>query len=300
MLKIAWSPVYNHPLPANHRFPMIKYDLIREQLLYEGVFELNDFFEPKPIDSSIIHLTHDPDYLSHLKNLTLDAKEARRIGFPLSKQLIAREIQIAGGTIECAIHALKYGAALNIAGGTHHAYTNRGEGFCLLNDQAIAANYLIAKGLVQKVLVLDLDVHQGNGTAEIFQENDQVYTISVHGAKNYPFKKELSDWDLPLQDGVEDQEYLALLQIIIDKIPTVFSPDFIFYQSGVDGLLQDRLGRLNLSLEGLKTRDEMVFQFAKQRKIPIVVCMGGGYAEKVSDVVDAHVNTFKVARDSYE
>lgn len=300
MLKIAWSPVYNHPLPANHRFPMIKYDLIREQLLHEGVFELNDFFEPKPIDSSIILLTHDPDYLSHLKNLTLDAKEARRIGFPLSKQLIAREIQIAGGTVECEIHALKYGTALNIAGGTHHAYTNRGEGFCLLNDQAIAANYLIAKGLVQTVLVLDLDVHQGNGTAEIFQENDQVYTISVHGAKNYPFKKELSDWDLPMQDGVEDQEYLALLQIIIDKIPTVFSPDFIFYQSGVDGLRQDRLGRLNLSLEGLKTRDEMVFQFAKQRKIPIVVCMGGGYAEKVSDVVDAHVNTFKVARDSYE
>ncbi|MGB0932208.1 MAG: histone deacetylase, partial [Chitinophagales bacterium] len=192
MLKIAYSPIYAHPLPANHRFPMAKYELLPQQLLYEGMITEENIFTPKPVSEKYILNTHCSDYWDKLRNLQLTRKEERRTGFPLSPELILREITIAQGTIEAALFALQYGIAMNIAGGTHHAFTNRGEGFCLLNDLAIASNYLLEKRLVRQILIVDLDVHQGNGTAQIFQNQPKVFTFSMHGAKNYPLHKETS------------------------------------------------------------------------------------------------------------
>lgn len=300
MLRVAWSPVYNHQLPDNHRFPMIKYDLIREQLLYEGTLSESNFFHPEKLEESIILQTHDPHYFQQLKDLTLPAKEVRRIGFPMSEALINREILIAGGTVTCCHYAMTFGVSFNVAGGTHHSYTDRGEGFCLLNDQAIAANYLLNKKLAKRILILDLDVHQGNGTAQIFHNQPNVFTLSIHGAKNYPFKKELSDYDVALDDGVEDAVYLSVLDHTIETVVDKFDPDFLFYQSGVDALAQDRLGRLSLSVDGLKRRDEKVFEYARNKNIPVVVCMGGGYSSKLSEVIEAHANTFRTARLIYD
>ncbi len=193
----------------------------------------------------------------------------------------------------CAELALKYGAAMNIAGGTHHAYSNRGEGFCLLNDQAIAANWLLKEKLVDRILIIDLDVHQGNGTAELFQDSKNVYTFSMHGKNNYPLKKERSTRDVELPDGTTDQQYLDTLDRQLESILNEFEPNFIFYQSGVDVLATDKLGRLSMSLDGCKLRDETVFNCAKQLQIPIVCSMGGGYSPNIKDILEAHANTFR-------
>ena len=199
MLKIAYHPIYKHHLPDGHRFPMEKYDLLPQQLVYEGTCNEDNFFEPEIPNNKYIFLVHDAAYVSDLLNITLDQKAARKIGFPLSEELIAREMMIADGTMKASEFAIKYGVAMNIAGGTHHAFTNKGEGFCMLNDQAIGARYLQEKGLANKILIVDLDVHQGNGTAEIFQNNNTVFTFSMHGKSNYPFHKEKSDLDIALR-----------------------------------------------------------------------------------------------------
>jgi len=297
MLKIAWHPCYMHPLPVGHRFPMIKYELLPQQLIHYGIVSKNNFFEPKPLQEKWIIKTHQKAYWEKLKFLNLSKKEERRTGFPLSKALVEREITIAQGTIDCAEFALKYGASMNIAGGTHHAFTNLGEGFCLLNDIAIAANYLLAKKIAKQILVVDLDVHQGNGTAEIFKTNKKVFTFSMHGAKNFPVKKERSDLDVPLPDNTADEIYLNLLNTHIKNLLKKVQPDFIFFQSGVDVLKEDKLGRLALSLEGCKQRDEIVIESAFKNKIPLVVVMGGGYAEDIKLILQAHTNTFKVVQD---
>src|ERR1700759_4556475 len=211
MLKIAYDPVYAHPLPEGHRFPMLKYELIPAQLLHEGIIGPENLFSPEPLEEDIILCTHDRDYWHQLRHLTLPPKEARRIGFPLSAQLVERETRIAKGTIGGCHFAFEFGIAFNVAGGTHHAGTNWGEGFCLLNDQSIAANYLLNKNLATSILIIDLDVHQGNGTAQIFENNPAVFTFSMHGANNFPFRKESSDVDLALRDGIGNDEYLALL-----------------------------------------------------------------------------------------
>ncbi|MGB2555088.1 MAG: histone deacetylase, partial [Flavobacteriaceae bacterium] len=243
MLSIAYHPIYQLPLPEGHRFPMEKYDLLPKQLLHEGTCTQADFFEPTAIDYHSIEQVHSADYLQRLLKLALDKKEIRKIGFPLSQQLIDREIIIAGGTVEGAKRALNTGIAMNIAGGTHHAFSNRGEAFCLLNDQAIAAQYLLDRQLAKKILIVDLDVHQGNGTAEIFKDNPAVFTFSMHGAKNYPFQKEVSDLDLSLVDGMEDQAYLQLLKSTLPQLLDQVQPDFIFYLCGVDIVATDKLGR---------------------------------------------------------
>jgi acetoin utilization deacetylase AcuC-like enzyme len=231
--------------------------------------------------------------------LKLSDAEIRRSGFPLSASLVERETRIARGTIDGSIYALEHGIAFNIAGGTHHAGSNWAEGFCLLNDQAIAANYLLNRFLASRILIIDLDVHQGNGTAEIFKNEERVFTFSIHAEKNFPFRKERSNLDIGLQDGISDNEYLNLLTTNLNIVIESFKPDFIFYLAGVDVLATDKLGKLNLSRNGCKQRDRMVLSYCRSLKIPVQVSMGGGYSPKITDIVEAHCNTFRVANDLY-
>jgi len=299
MLKIAFSPIYKYSLPEGHRFPMIKYELLPEQLLYEGTVEDINFFHPAALTEQVILETHDTVYWQKLKDLSLTAKEIRKIGFPLSAELITRGTHISQGTIDCALYAQKYGVALNIAGGTHHAFSDRGEGFCLLNDIAIASNYLLNQELADKILVVDLDVHQGNGTAKIFEHEERVFTFSMHGAKNYPTKKEQSNLDIGMPDKTEDEYFL---QTLYDNLPRLIDqekPDFIFYLSGVDVLATDKLGRLSMTLRGCKQRDIFVLQQCKMNAIPVAISMGGGYSERIADIVEAHANTFRSAQDIF-
>lgn len=299
MFPIAYHPIYKHPLPEGHRFPMIKYELLPQQLLLEGIAETAQFFEPGLPDMGHIVAVHTPDYVKNLVNLTVDARASRKTGFPLSAALVERELRIAQGTIMGAKMALQSGIAFNIAGGTHHAYSTHGEAFCLLNDQAIAAQYLIGKKLANKILIVDLDVHQGNGTAEIFTDNDAVFTFSIHGKSNYPFKKETSDLDIALPDGTGDDEYHSILEEILPKLIATVQPDFIFYLSGVDILGTDKLGKLNCSLEGCKRRDEMVLKLFHKQSIPVQCSMGGGYSPDIKTIIEAHTNTYRVAKDLY-
>ena len=299
MLFLAFDPCYIHPLPDGHRFPMLKYELIPEQLLHEGLINFNSLFSPGKLDEDIILQTHEQNYWERLRDLRLSDAEIRRAGFPLTASLIEREIRIARGTIDGSIYALEHGIAFNIAGGTHHAGTDWAEGFCLLNDQAIAANYLLNKFLASRILIIDLDVHQGNGTAEIFKNEPRVFTFSIHAEKNFPFRKERSDLDIGLQDGISDNEYLNLLTRNLKIVIESFKPDFIFYLAGVDVLATDKLGKLNLSRDGCKQRDRMVLSYCRSLKIPVQVSMGGGYSPKITDIIEAHCNTFRVANDLY-
>ncbi|MBX2893986.1 MAG: histone deacetylase [Cyclobacteriaceae bacterium] len=299
MLKIAWSPDYVLPLPPNHRFPMSKYEVLPQQLLHEGTISESNLFAPEPLGKDLILLTHEEDYWNRLSNQQLSPQEIRRTGFPLTSELVKREIRIANGTRQCSLYALQHGIAMNIAGGTHHAFTNKGEGFCLLNDMAIAANYLLHQKLVSKILVVDLDVHQGNGTAQIFQNDDRVFTFSIHGANNYPLMKEQSDLDIGLKDFTTDNFYINTLDINLKNLIDNVQPEFIFYQSGVDILETDKLGRLSISREGCRQRDRLVLQAAKQNRIPIVVSMGGGYSPDFRDIIEAHANTYRVAQDIF-
>ncbi|MFT5736127.1 MAG: acetoin utilization deacetylase AcuC-like enzyme [Maribacter sp.] len=299
MLKIAYHPIYQHPLPEGHRFPMLKYDLLPKQLLHEGTCDQANFFEPEIPNDKYIVAVHDPEYFYDLLNIKIPHKEARKIGFPLTEDLVERERIIADGTMKGCEFALEYGVAMNIAGGTHHAYTDRGEAFCMLNDQAIGARYLQFKNLAKKILVVDLDVHQGNGTAEIFQNDASVFTFSMHGASNYPFKKEQSDLDIPLAKGTNDSEYLSILKKTLPKLINQEQPDFIFYLCGVDVISTDKLGTLGLTVDGCKQRDAFVLDTCHQLQIPIQCSMGGGYSPDIKTIVDAHANTFRVAQDIY-
>ncbi|MGV6830396.1 MAG: histone deacetylase family protein [bacterium] len=299
MLKIAYHPIYKHPLPEGHRFPMIKYELLPQQLIHEGTCSEANFFEPEKPNDKYIVAVHTPEYYYDLVNITLDQRAARKIGFPLSEVLVEREVIIADGTIKASEYALKNGIAMNIAGGTHHAYTDRGEAFCLLNDQAIGARYLQAKGLAKKVLIVDLDVHQGNGTAEIFKHDNSVFTFSMHGKSNYPFKKEESDLDIALDNDCDDATYLNLLFKTLPKLILEQQPDFIYYLCGVDVIASDKLGKLGMTLEGCKERDRFVLQLCKDHQIPVMCSMGGGYSPDIKVIVDAHANTFRLAQELF-
>jgi acetoin utilization deacetylase AcuC-like enzyme len=299
MLKIAFDPIYEHPLPEGHRFPMHKYSLLREQLLYEGTITESNLFSPTLPNSGLVTIAHDPGYVHKLQTLSLSQSEIRKTGFPLSAQLVEREMVIMNGTWLCAKHALAYGVAMNIAGGTHHAFSDRGEGFCLLNDMAVAATNLLKEGLAKKILIVDLDVHQGNGTAQIFQHEPRVFTFSMHGANNYPAQKEKSDLDIGLPNGTDDYTYLNILQKTLPELFDQVMPDFVFYQSGVDVLATDKLGKLALTIQGCRQRDKIVLSTCKAHQIPIVISMGGGYSERASHIVDAHANTFRLAQELY-
>jgi acetoin utilization deacetylase AcuC-like enzyme len=295
MLPIAFHPIFKHPLPQGHRFPMLKYELLPQQLLLEGIVDESDFLAPEISDLQYVLAVHDQAYVDDLLDLTLEPKAARKIGFPLSAELVERELRIANGTILGCEKAFQTGVAFNIAGGTHHAFSNRGEAFCMLNDQAIAAKYLLNKKLASKILIIDLDVHQGNGTAEIFQNNPNVFTFSVHGKTNYPFKKEVSDLDIPLPDGTSDDAYLEIISEFVPKLINKQKPDFIFYLSGVDILTTDKLGKLGCSIKGCKKRDEIVFSNCQKFQIPVQVSMGGGYSPEIKTIIEAHANTYRVA-----
>ncbi|MBT8245255.1 MAG: histone deacetylase [Winogradskyella sp.] len=299
MLKIAFHPIYKHPLPQGHRFPMEKYELLPEQLLYEETCKTSNFFEPEIPNDKYALAVHDPEYFYDLLNITLNQRAARKIGFPLSEVLIQRERIITDGTIKASKFALKNGIAMNIAGGTHHAYTNRGEAFCMLNDQAIGARYLLSKGLAKKILIVDLDVHQGNGTAEIFQDDNSVFTFSMHGASNYPFKKEKSDLDIALDNNTVDATYLNILKETLAKLIDEQKPDFIYYLCGVDVIATDKLGKLGMSVKGCKERDRIVLQTCKNQNIPVMCSMGGGYSPDIKTIVDAHANTFRLAQEIF-
>lgn len=299
MLRIAYSPIYKYELPEGHRFPMIKYELLPEQLLYEGTVSEANFFHPEPAAEEVITRTHEPGYWNRLKNLELSEKEIRAIGFPLSEILVRRGTHISNGTVQCALYAQQYGVAMNVAGGTHHAFSYKGEGFCLLNDIAIAANYLLDRKLAQRILIVDLDVHQGNGTAQIFRNEARVFTFSLHGARNYPTRKEPSDLDIGLPDKTTDEYYLRVLQQVLPRLLDTFQPEFLFYLSGVDVLSTDKLGRLSLTLDGCRRRDLFVLESCRRNGIPVAVSMGGGYSERIAHIVEAHANTFRVAQEVF-
>ena len=299
MLKIAFNQNYIYPLEENHRFPMIKYELIPEQLIRENTCTENNFFDPEKVDDLIVLLTHQKEYFERFKSLDLSKKEIREIGFPLSKELVSRELQIAGGTIKGVHYSIEHGISMNIAGGTHHAFYDRGEAFCMLNDQAIAANYLINKGLSKRILIIDLDVHQGNGTASLFRTKSNVFTLSFHGKKNYPFRKEKSDLDIEFDDNTNDEKYLKILKETIPKVMDEFKPDFIFYLSGVDVLENDKLGRLSLTINGCKERDRFILEMCKKNSIPVQVSMGGGYSVFLKNIIEAHSNTFRLAQEIF-
>ena len=299
MLKIAFDKIYKHPLDENHRFPMIKYDLIPEQLLRENTCNHDNFFIPSKLDDYNALLTHDKDYYERFSSLELTKKELRPIGFPMSKELVVREKKIAQGTIECVKFSIKNGISMNIAGGTHHAFKDRGEAFCMLNDQAIAANYLLNNNLAKRIMIVDLDVHQGNGTASIFKGNKNVFTLSFHGEKNYPFKKEQSDLDIGFPDNTNDKFYLNKLQDVLPKVINEFEPDFLFYLSGVDVLESDKLGRLALTISGCKRRDKFVLELCRKNKLPVQISMGGGYSVSIKNILEAHSNTYRLAQEIY-
>ena len=294
-MKIAFHPIYKHPLPEGHRFPMLKYELLPKQLLHEGIAEKSDFFEPEICDLKHVLAVHDKQYVDNLLQLNLDAAVARKIGFPLSEILVERELRIAQGTILGCSMALENQVSFNIAGGTHHAFSDRGEAFCMLNDQAIGAQYLLNNKLAKRILIVDLDVHQGNGTAEIFANNDKVFTFSMHGKTNYPFKKEISDLDIALENGTNDAIFLSILYETLPRLIHSHKPDFIFYLAGVDILETDKLGKLSCTIDGCKKRDEFVFSMCKQFEIPVQVSMGGGYSPEIKTIIEAHANTYRSA-----
>lgn len=297
---IAWHPLYAHPLPEGHRFPMLKYELIPEQLLYEGSISPGDIFYPERAVEADVLLVHNANYWSRMKQLALSEKEMRVIGFPLSEALVERELRITQGTIHCALLALNGGLGINVAGGTHHAFSDRGEGFCLLNDFAIAAAVLKKEKPGCKVLIVDLDVHQGNGSASIFKGDPQVFTFSMHGQHNYPFRKEKSTLDIGLEDGTVGATYLRMLEEKLIPILETFLPDVVFYLSGVDVLATDKFGKLKLSLEDCNARDRIVLQACKDRYLGVALAMGGGYSPQIKDIVNAHCNTFKEATGIYQ
>lgn len=299
MLKIAFHPIFELDLPERHRFPMEKYGLLPKQLLLEGVVEQESFFQPEIPDDKYILAVHQKDYYKNFCKLTLDRKAIRKIGFPLTADLVKRERIIMEGTMKAAEFALENHIGMTISGGTHHAYTDHGEGFCMLHDQAIAARYLQSKNLAKKILFVDLDVHQGNGTAQIFSQDESVFTFSMHGKKNYPFKKEKSDLDIELEDQTADETYLKILKQTLPQLIEKEKPDFIFYQSGVDILKTDKLGRLSCTIEGCQKRDEFVFETIQKHQIPVQVSMGGGYSPEIKHIVEAHTNTFKMADKVY-
>ncbi|MDR2273440.1 MAG: histone deacetylase [Sphingobacterium sp.] len=299
VLKIAYRPEFIHPVKEGHRFPMLKYELIPLQLKHEGLVNERNFFEPELASFESCCLVHDPNYVKQLFDLTLDAKMVRRIGFPLSKSLVDRERYIVDGTVQAANYAMQYGVAFTVAGGTHHAGYDFGEGFCLMNDQATAAGYLLKHQLANRILIIDLDVHQGNGTAHIFEGHQQVFTFSMHAEKNYPFIKQRSHLDIGLAENITDMEYLKILEDNLQDLFQRIRPDFVFYQAGVDILATDKLGRLKLSPATCGRRDELVLGICMQQHVPVQISMGGGYSPLIKDIVNAHCQTFKIAIDLY-
>lgn len=279
---------------------MVKYDLLPKLLLENQIITHEDIIVTDLVEEKDITLVHSVEYLTMCNTLSIPINMMRRIGFPQDESIIHREKLIMQGTINSTLFAFKDRVGFNIAGGTHHAFAAKGEGFCIFNDIAIAAMYLINNHLAKKILVIDLDVHQGNGTASIFKNEERVFTFSMHGKDNYPLEKEKSNLDVELLHNTNGDEYLLLLSNSLDYIFSNFTPDFAFFQAGVDILSTDKFGKLNVSQESCMLRDKIVFQECNKRSIPVSVTMGGGYSKDLNDILNAHLNTFKVAKEIYE
>lgn len=299
-MRVCYSDRYQVPLFPTHPFPMQKYRLVRDRLLAEGTLTHWHLSEPGLAASDDILLVHTAEYWQRCLRGGLTAFEVRRIGFPWSEALVRRARAAAQGTLIAARHALRDGVASNLAGGTHHAFADHGEGYCVLNDIAIAARVLQRDGLARRVAVIDCDVHQGNGTAAIFQEDPSIFTFSIHGEKNFPLRKEQSTLDVAVPSGVGDEQYLRLLEEYVPAILDEFRPDIVMYQAGVDPHHRDRLGKLKLTHAGLKQRDEFVVGECRRRGIPAVTTMGGGYGKEIGDTVEGHCNTVRVALKFFE
>ncbi|MBA3247859.1 MAG: histone deacetylase [Pyrinomonadaceae bacterium] len=298
-MRVFYTPRYYADIGEGHVFPIRKFELVRERLLREGTLRTADIVEPQPAPLSDVLLVHTEDYVTRLRAGTLTPREIRRLGLPWSKALVRRSFLAAGGTIGAARWALEAGVGSNLAGGTHHAFPERGEGFCVLNDVAIATRVLQRDELIGRAAIVDCDVHQGNGTATIFAEDNSIFTFSMHGAKNYPLFKARSTLDVELPDEMGDAEYLETLA---RHLPEVFAhqPDIIFYLGGADPYVGDKLGRLALSLAGLRARDELVLSECRSRRVPIVTVMSGGYAMDINDTVEIHCNTIRAARGVFD
>lgn len=296
--QVFYSPYYYANIGETHVFPIRKFELVRDLLFSEGILKPEEIFEPNVISFEDLLLVHTEDYVRRFFEGKLSEKEIRRLGLPWSRSLVRRSFLATSGTLQAARAALKNGVSSNLAGGTHHAYPDRGEGFCVFNDVAVAIRVLQRDRLAKRFLVIDCDVHQGDGTAFIFKDDPSVFTFSMHGAKNYPLHKEKSTLDIELADGTSDREYLEILE---QALPRIFlhEPDIVFYLAGADPYEKDKLGRLQLTKEGLKERDFLVLNFAKERQVPIVTTMSGGYAEKIEDTVEIHANTIRVVKEVF-
>lgn len=292
-MRAFYSDHFVLPLPEGHKFPMAKYAKLRERIIAEGIIAPGDLTEAPVASWHDIRLVHDPAYVDAVSNGTVARDIQRRIGFPWSLQMVERARRSVGATIAAAHVALDEGVAANLAGGTHHAFADRGEGFCVFNDVAVAARVLQHAGLARQVAIVDLDVHQGNGTAAIFRTDPSVFTFSMHGEKNFPFKKEVSDLDVALPDGTGDDDYLAALNAHVST--ALRGADFVFYLAGADPYEGDRLGRLKLTIDGLRRRDEIVLDACRAAGLPVAVTMSGGYAPDVDAIVAIHANTIRYA-----
>ena len=294
-MRVFYTPRYYADIGEGHVFPIRKFELVRDRLLSEGTLAPEEIVEPREAAIADVMLVHTEDYVTRLRAGALTPRELRRLGLPWSKALVRRSLLAASGTINAARAALAEGVGSNLAGGTHHAFPDHGEGFCVLNDVGVAVRALRRDGLIRRAAVVDLDVHQGNGTAFIFREDEDVFTFSMHGAKNYPLFKLRSSLDVELSDGTADDEYLATLA---RNLPRVFAqrPDIVFYLGGADPFVGDRLGRLALTVAGLRARDEVVLRECRARAVPVATVMSGGYAEDINDTVEIHCNTIRAAK----
>lgn len=327
-MKAFYSDTFVLPLPEHHRFPMAKYRLLRERLVEERVLAAGDLQIPDPISWGDLRLVHDAGYVEAVEAGSLSADAQRRIGFPWSPMMVERSRRSVGATLAAARSVVvegfspakaglpprrsslemrasgggkactTYDVAANLAGGTHHAFRDRGEGYCVFNDVAVAASVLLRDGAIARAAVVDCDVHQGNGTAAIFRDEPAVFTFSLHGAKNFPFRKEASDLDVTFEDGAEDDEYLAALAEHLPRVLDGHRPDVVFYLAGADPYEGDRLGRLKITIDGLRLRDRLVFDACRERSIPVVVAMSGGYCPDVDAIVTIHINTIREAAHS--
>ena len=294
----AWSSAhYAIALPEGHRFPIAKYARLRDAVLAAGVVHAEHLHDPARVSLEDVRRVHDADYIDRLVRGTMPSADQRRLGFPWSEGLVERSFRACGGTLEAAEHALRDGIAMNLAGGTHHAFASHGEGFCVLNDVAIAVRALRARGLAERAAVVDLDVHQGNGTHAIFAGDDATFTFSMHGGRNYPFRKVPGRLDIELDDGTGDTEYLERLAGALPGVLAAARADIVFYLAGADPHEGDTLGRLKLSFDGLMRRDALVLESARAVGVPVAIAIAGGYGREIDDTVRVHLNTARIARD---